>query len=116
LGYQLQPTRPEPHRSFSFVTNIVYFDTGSRLGGDWSGNNFLMDWNLYFDARPHAKPDQLRLGPCSWQKWQQRGHDQHSLVANPLFAAPDKGDFTLDPTSPAFRFGFRPIDLSTAGP
>ena len=114
--HQIQRTRPEPHRSFSFVTNIVYFDSGKLLGGNWSNDNYLMDWNLYFDARPDAKPDQLNVGPCSWQQWQERGHDTHSLIADPLFVAPDRNDFRLQPNSPAFKLGFRPIDLSGVGP
>ena len=75
-----------------------------------------MDWNLYFDARPDAKPDQLRLGPCTWQKWQERGHDRHSLVADPLFVAPRENDFRLQPNSPALTIGFQPIDLTHVGP
>ena len=113
---QIQRTRPEPHLSFSFVTNIVYFDSGSLLGGDWSQDNYLMDWNLYFDARPGARPDHLRVGPCSWQEWQERDHDVHSLVADPLFAAPSEADFRLRATSPATKLGFRPMDLSGVGP
>ena len=31
---------PKPHLSFTFVTNIVYFDSGNLLGGDWSGDNY----------------------------------------------------------------------------
>jgi len=115
--HQLQRTRPEPHRSFSFVTNIVYFDSGSLLAGDWKDDeNYLMDWNVYFDARPDAKPDQLHLGPCTWQQWQARGHDQHSLIADPLFVAPQENDFRLRTNSPAFQLGFQPIDLSRIGP
>jgi hypothetical protein len=114
--HQLQRTRPEPHLSFSFVTNIVYFDSGPLLGGDWSGDNYVMDWNLYFDARPDAQPGQLRVGPCSWQGWQLRDHDEHSVVADPLFIAPWQGDFRLRPASPAPKLGFAPIDLSTVGP
>jgi hypothetical protein len=113
---QLQRTRPEPHLSFTFETNIVYFDSGSLLAGDWSGDNYQMDENLYFDARPDAQPEQLRLGPCAWQKWRERGHDRHSLVADPLFVAPRKYDFRLQRNSPALRLGFRPIDLSHVGP
>jgi len=114
--HQVQRTRPEPHRSFTFVTNIVYFDSGNLLAGDWSNDNYLVDSNLYFDARPDARPAQPRLGPCAWQQWQERGHDQHSLIADPLFAGPGKNDFRLQPVSPAFRLGFRPVDLSGAGP
>jgi hypothetical protein len=114
---QIQRSRPEPHVSFSFVTNIVYFDSGTLLTGNWDGDeNYKMDWNLYFDARPDAKPDQVRVGPCTWEKWQERGHDQHSLVADPLFLAPRENDFRLQPSSPAFKLGFQSIDLSHVGP
>ncbi len=114
--WQVQRSRPEPHRSFSFVTNIVYFDSGTLLSGSLPDDKFLFDWNLYFDSRPDAKPDQLRLGPCSWEKWHERGHDRHSLVADPLFAAPASNDFRLSSDSPALKLGFRPFDLSGAGP
>ncbi len=114
--HQVQRTRPEPHRSFAFVTNIVYFDSGTLLTGDLSNDHYVFDWNVYFDARPDAKPDQLRVGPCTWEKWQARGHDRHSLVTDPRFVAPDKNDFRLQPDSPALKLGFRPIDLSRVGP
>ncbi|MCX6928646.1 MAG: right-handed parallel beta-helix repeat-containing protein, partial [Verrucomicrobia bacterium] len=114
--HQIQRTRVEPHRSFNFETNIVYFDSGNLLAGDWSGDKYEMDWNLYFDTRPDAKPDQLRLGPCTWKEWQERGHDRHSLVVDPQFVAPQKNDFRLQPNSPAIRLGFQPIDLSHVGP
>jgi hypothetical protein len=112
---QLQRTRPEPHTSFSFQTNIVYFDAGTLLAGDWSNENYQMDWNLYFDARPEAKPETLRLGPASLEKWRERGHDQHSLVADPLFVAPERNDFRLRTDSPAFKIGFREFDLKDVG-
>ena len=115
--HQIQRSRPEPHLSFSFVTNIVYFDSGALLTGDWTGDeNYQMDWNLYFDARPDAKPGQLPLGPCTWEKWQERGHDHHSLIADPLFVAPRENDFRLQTNSPALKLGFRPIDLRHVGP
>jgi hypothetical protein len=114
--HQIQRTRPEAHSSFSFVNNIVYFDSGTLLGGNWPDDNVTMDGNVYFDARPNAQPDQLRLGPCSWQKWNERGHDVESLVADPLFVAPGAGDFRLRTNSPALNLGFEPIDLSGVGP
>jgi hypothetical protein len=110
---QLQRTRNEPHISFSFETNIVYFDSGALLSGDWSGTNFLMDWNVYFDARPNAKA--LTFGNSSLEKWRERGHDRNSALADPLFVAPKENDFRLRPDSPALRLGFEPIDLSRVG-
>ena len=114
---QIQRSRAEPHISFTFVTNIVYFDSGKLLGSEWSGDtNYVMDWNVYFDARPGVGGDQLPVGPCSWEKWQERGHDEHSLVADPLFVAPRRDDFHLRTESPALGIGFQPIDLSHVGP
>jgi hypothetical protein len=114
---QIQRSRAEPHVSFTFVTNIVYFDSGKLLGSEWSGDaNYQMDWNVYFDARPGATADKLPVGPCTWQKWLERGHDRHSLVADPLFVAPQQNDFRLQPGSPALKLGFHPIDLSHVGP
>ena len=114
---QIQRSRNEPHTSFSFVTNIVYFDSGKLLGSEWKGDtNYLMDWNVYFDTRTGARPGDLPVGPCSWQKWQERGHDQHSVVADPLFVAPRQNDFHLRAKSPALTIGFQPIDLSHVGP
>ena len=114
---QLQRSRAEPHVSFIFVTNIVYFDSGKLLGSEWSGDaNHQMNWNVYFDARPGLTADQLPVGPCTWQKWRERGHDQLSLVADPVFVAPRQNDFRLQAKSPALAMGFQPIDLSHVGP
>jgi len=112
---QLQRSRVEPHLSFSFATNIVYFDAGSLLASEWSDNNFQMDWNVYFDARPDTKPDSLRFGKATLDEWHARGHDQHSILADPLFVAPLRNDFRLQANSPALKMGFRPIDLNPVG-
>jgi len=113
---QLQRSRAEPHVTFSFQTNIVYFDSGAVLGGTWSGDKYEMDWNVYWDTRAAANPDTLRFAGDTLEKWRQRGHDLHSIIADPLFIAPDQNDFRLKPNSPALKHGFQPIDLSTIGP
>jgi hypothetical protein len=46
--HQVQRSRVEPHQSFSFETNIVFFDTGVLLGNEWADDKFKMDWNVYF--------------------------------------------------------------------
>ncbi|HLH55745.1 MAG TPA: right-handed parallel beta-helix repeat-containing protein [Verrucomicrobiae bacterium] len=113
--HQLQRTRVEPHTSFLFQTNIVYFDKGVLLGGDWSKDQYEMDWNVFFDARPEAKPEDLRFGNATFEQWRERGHDIHSLVADPLFVSAAQFDFSLRPQSPALRLGFQPIDLGHTG-
>jgi len=112
---QIQRTRPEGHSSFSFETNIVYFDSGTLLTGDWSNENYRMDWNVYFDSRTNSTPEALRLGACSLEEWRKRGHDRNSVVADPLFRAVEKDDFGLKSDSPAIILGFQPIDLTEVG-
>lgn len=110
---QLQRTRNEPHISFSFKTNIIYFDSGTLLSGDWSGTNFQMDWNIYYDARPNPKA--MMFGDNSVEKWRTAGHDLNSSLTNPGFVVAGKYDFRLRDTSPALPMRFQQIDLRPVG-
>jgi len=112
---QLMRTRPEPHVSFIFTNNIVYFDSGNLLGSDWSNDHYEMDRNIYFDIRRHDSPASLKFAPGSFESWQNRGHDRNSLITDPLFVAPEKYDFQLKADSPALKLGFKPIDVSQVG-
>ena len=51
----------------------------------------------------------------SFADWQQRAFDRNSVIADPLFVAPDRDDYALRPDSLAFELGFEPIDTSTMG-
>jgi len=113
--HQLMRTRPEPHISFIFTNNIVYFDSGDLLGSNWSNDNYLIDGNIYFDARPTATADSMKFAGAPLDKWRQRGHDLHSQITAPLFADPQRFDLHLQPNSPALKMGFKPIDLSQVG-
>jgi parallel beta-helix repeat protein len=113
--HQLMRTRQENHTSFVFERNIVYFDSGNLLGGSWSSNRFLMDSNLYFDARPEARPETLRFAEATFDQWRQRGHDANSIIADPRFFNPREFNFRLSANSPALQLGFKPIDLSRVG-
>jgi hypothetical protein len=109
--FQLQRTRPEPHLSFTFQTNIVYFDSGVLISGDWAGGQIVMDGNLYYDARPEAQGGLPHFGAMTWEQWRQKGHDRDSMIADPRFVAPRENDFRLQSDSPALKLGFRPLDL-----
>jgi hypothetical protein len=113
--HQLMRTRNEDHTSFFFTNNIVLFNTGDLLGGNWQEDRYLMDHNLYWDSRPAHAPETMRFAGATLEDWRSRGHDQHSLVADPLFIAPEKLDFRLQTASPAFKIGFQPIDLTEVG-
>ena len=115
--HQIMRSRVEPHRSFRFVGNIVYFERGEMLskphaGSDYDPANIWFERNLYFDASGRK----IRFAGKTFRQWQKLGLDRGSLIADPLFADPERGDFTLRPDSPAFRLGFQPFDLSTVGP
>jgi parallel beta-helix repeat protein len=113
--HELMRTREETHNSFTFERNIVYFESGDLLGSNWSNDKFAMDKNVYFDARAGAAAEKMFKG-ASLAQWRARGHDLHSVVADPQFVNVKKDDFRLQPSSPAFALGFKPIDISTVGP
>lgn len=99
---QVRRSRVEPHISFTFERNIVYWDSGQLLDGDgWADGNYRFDYNLYWAA------GKGKIMP--FETWKRNGQDRHSLIADPQFRAPQKGDFRLKPSSPAFKLGFRPI-------
>jgi len=83
---QLMRTRTEPHISFALEHNIVYWDNASPLlGSNWKDNNFRLDYNLYWNASG-APVTFLGKSLDQWRK--ERGQDEHSLVADPLFVDP----------------------------
>jgi hypothetical protein len=110
--YQLMRTREETHISFIFTNNIVYFDSGTLLGSNWKNEKFVMNGNVFFDARPNAS---VKFAGVSFEEWKARGHDTNSIVTDPQFRDTGKFDFALKAQSPALNRGFKPIDVSKAG-
>jgi hypothetical protein len=109
---QLVRSRAERHLSFTFERNIIYWNDGPLLTGDWSGTNFRLDHNLYFQAGGQT----VTFAGVSLGDWQKRtGQDRHSRIADPKFVAADRHDFRLKPDSPALAIGFKPFDFTKAG-
>lgn len=108
---QLIRTRPEEHLSFTLERNIVYWSEGPLLGSNWSGDQYRLDYNVYWnvDGLP------FDFAGMSLLEWQARGQDQHSIVADPLFVDPEADDYRLRPDSPALALGFQDIDPSGVG-
>jgi hypothetical protein len=109
--HQLQATRVEQHLSFTFENNIVYWKTGPLLAGPWTKVDIKMDKNCYWNA----SGEEIRPAGMSFEQWQELGRDKNSIIADPLFADPDRYDFHLDPNSPAIKLGFKPFDYTDAG-
>ncbi|MBI5768506.1 MAG: right-handed parallel beta-helix repeat-containing protein [Verrucomicrobia bacterium] len=112
---QLKRTRTEEHLSFTFENNLVVYDRGDLLGGNWSGTtaHVLLQRNLYWNYAGRSVTFTSKHLPFA--AWQQTGQDAGSLIADPLFADPAARDFRLKAGSPALALGFKPIDVSTMG-
>jgi hypothetical protein len=109
--WQLQRSRVEDHTSFTFRRNIVWWDSAAPLvKGDWT-KGVVTERNCYWNAAgPVTFPGQGSLA-----ERQAAGQDRGSLVADPKFADPAAGDFTLAADSPARGLGFEPLDVTAAG-
>jgi hypothetical protein len=130
---QLNRTRREPHKSVFFEQNIIYWREGVLHDGNWTEEPYLfyfhpkndkgthevsesfdMDYNLYYN--PDMSLDEINFGNGkTWEEWQEMGKDQHSIYADPLFVDVENFDFRLKNGSPAFKLGFKPIDMRQAG-
>lgn len=94
----------QEYESFTLENNIIYWHEGNLLAGKWGDGHFASNRNLYW----YQSDRPIRFGGLSWQQWQRRGRDTNSIVADPLFVDPERGDFRLQPNSPALKMGFKP--------
>ena len=114
LEGQIQRSRVEPHLSFTFENNLVYWNDGkgARLfTGSVKDDKVVFKSNLYWDAS--GAP--IKFGDMTWEEWQKSGKDVAGIIADPKFVDPDRYDFHLKPDSPAFQLGFKPFDYTKAG-
>ena len=111
-GNQIERSRIEDHLSFSFERNIVYYERGEAVGRKWDPPQAVLNHNLYWNA----SGGKVTFAGKSLAEWQAMGMDAESLVADPKFVDPAKGDFQLRPGSPARRIGFEPFRLLDVGP
>ncbi|MGO8753562.1 MAG: right-handed parallel beta-helix repeat-containing protein [Thermoguttaceae bacterium] len=98
-----------------FYRNIFCWDgSHSRLFQPdvWANYEIVMDYNVYWDTT--GKPPKFLT--LSWEEWRKKGLDGNSLIADPRFVDPGSGNFALRPDSPAWKLGFKPIDVSRVGP
>jgi len=111
LRAQLQATRVEEHRSFTFTNNIIYYSSGDLLSNNWKKINIITDNNCYWDTRTKD----IRFSEQTFADWQKSGKDVHSVIADPLFVNAAAFDFHLKNLSVAKKIKFVPFDYSRAG-
>ncbi len=100
----------------SCLRNLICCEEGNAIGVygiENSGTNVCrFDHNLYWNVSGQS----VLFGNKTLAEWQARGQDTNSVVADPLFVDPARGDFRLRPGSAAKRIGFVPWDGSCVGP
>ncbi len=68
-----------------------------------------IDKNLYYDVNLKDH------GNSALTYYQTRGADKNSIIGDPLFRDIKKGDFRLNENSPAYKLGFKDIDMKRIG-
>lgn len=116
---RLQP-RDDFMQGNRFVRNIVvYSKPESTLIFSWDNRRDRFtewDYNLYWLRGTDLRGINRRITPLgTFEEWLRGGFDAHSLVADPLFVAPERDDYRLRRDSPAWKLGFRPIPVEKIG-
>jgi len=111
MNGQLQRSRVEEHTSFTFENNIVYWQSGPLLAGDWRNLHMVTRKNCYW----LTSGEPVMFHEFTLADWQKQGQEQGSIVADPRFVDAEHYDFHLQPNSPALKLGFKPFDYSQAG-
>ncbi len=68
-----------------------------------------MDANLYYH------PTDPHWMDANWLRMRAVGKELTSLVGDPLFKAPERGDFSFQAGSPALKLGIEPLDVAKMG-
>ena len=107
------------HHKIRLLRNIICLTSPDvilyRFMGGESSLPAESDYNLLFNTKGQDLLITGLPGVDTFEEWQKRGLDTHSIVADPLFVDPENDDYSLRPESPAFELGFKPIDLSRVG-
>jgi len=109
---QLQFSKPEGHVPFHFTGNIVLWDRGPLWeGGSQGRGQEECDRNLYWQT---GGGEIVSYGK-KFADWQASGRDTHSVIADPGFVDPAKGDFHFKDPAVAEKIGFKAFDYTQAG-
>jgi len=111
---QIQHSKTDPqHPSFAaFERNVFYWDDGPVHSRSRWEDRSRFRANLYHCT---TSSDPVFWEGLRFKQWQAKGEDEGSILADPMFVDPKRGDFRLQPGSPAEKIGFKPFDYTKAG-
>ncbi len=114
-----EQVRYNPH-PIVFERNIVYQEGGSAMfmRTGYRPEAQVSRHNLYWagpESAGEARFSGADLAFVPFAEWQGKGHDEGSIMADPLFVDAARRDFRLRPDSPARNMGFQETDLSKVG-
>ena len=142
LAGWFRASRPDLHVFLvaqSYRANQYHWarETNARVGNEWKRLEFgfttpaldqpeatagMRDLYVRIDCRDDSGTiwiDDLSLRAAEtvdeWTAWQDMGLDRSSVVADPLFVDAARGDYRLQPESPALKLGFEPIPVERIG-
>jgi len=110
--HQIQLTRAEEHRSFTFEGNIVLWESGPLLGGGgWGDGKVEFGRNVYW----RMDGEEVEFAGRTFAEWRAGGRDVGSVFADPKFRDAESGDWGMAEDSPAIELGFESFDPGEAG-
>lgn len=72
------------------------------------------DLNVFYAEK--GEPKITGVGKTmTLSQWQAKGFDTLSICADPMFVAPEKGDYQVKPGSPALKLGFKNFPMNQFG-
>lgn len=102
----------KPRRHKGAVLQGVYMPNE----GKWADE---IDYNIYFsDIGKFVADFSKRDGShqlYNMDEWHELDYDHHSVYADPMFIDPSKGDFRVQPASPALKLGFKNFPMDQFG-
>jgi hypothetical protein len=90
----------------------------SNLATDIASKVPNIDYNLFYNSGKDPRICtwlQRNTNPFTWAQWKAAGIDKNSVVADPMFVDPDKGDYSVKDGSPALALGFKNFPMTGFG-
>lgn len=109
IQHQGEINSVETDSMLSFRHNIIYQNEGPTLTGYWDKAKIDQDYNLYYSTKGN-----ITISNIEWKEWISK-HDKHSIISNPFFKNPNKGDFSFVNTNAIKRIGFIPFNAKLSG-